>query len=462
MRIAITFLSPRMQTSAKMGAVPEDLRYSLLPSSAQARSYTSQIYPSNGSKFAWQSKLVINVPTGSPGTWLVPHESLLQFTFHNDSDITVKLDSGAHSLFSRLEVYHGPNLVESIAEVDTLHDLLLNAQMSLDQRTGSWARVSGGYVAAAGQEVSYATRVNMALWGRDVPAGGSVTLAMQLPSSLVGCCASKYLPLSLMSGSDVRIELTMSTAASALYCVVPDAAETTFAAEAPSMYIDDVRFVAQINELESRADDAVSAAAESSGAVTWHATQWRSYISSIQEDATYANTQVAARFSSLNALVFAFKPAQNVSNNLARSASTETATLTQYQFRMGPNTVPSQPIKFDANNFAEIVPIVNEAFGISRSHVGETGIMWLSEAIASEDNLVGTTGYKGGSFCAGISTSSYPGSTESLMNSGANSISQLIFIETWFTEVPHDLRMYTFAQYDVLYSLADGLLTVRF
>ena len=179
--------------------------------------------------------------------------------------------------------------------------------------------------------------------------------------------------------------------------------------------------------------------------------------------ANYANVQIPARFSSLNALVFCFKPSENVANQTVRSASTETANLAQYQLRIGPNVLPSQPIKFSSTNFAEVIPATNEAFGLSRSQVGDAGIMWLSQTNAAVADLTVATGSERGATPAfGLSTSSFQGSTESLLNSGANTISQLIFAELWFDTTPSALRMYTFGQFDVLYALNDGLLTVRF
>jgi hypothetical protein len=80
----------------------------------------------NKSSFKPGEVIMINIPTGRRGGFLNTRMSYLKFKVENTSTNagdTIKADFNIASIFSRLEVYHGSNLLEAISEYGMLVNL---------------------------------------------------------------------------------------------------------------------------------------------------------------------------------------------------------------------------------------------------------------------------------------------------------------------------------------------------
>ena len=114
----------------------DNLVYQLKPS-AVSFSKAQWNQPSyNKSSFQRGEVVMINIPTGRRGSSLNTRMSYLKFRVTNtatDAGHTIAVDFNIASIFSRLELYHGSNLLEQIYE----YDLLVNV----------WHDISGNYAA---------------------------------------------------------------------------------------------------------------------------------------------------------------------------------------------------------------------------------------------------------------------------------------------------------------------------
>ena len=84
----------------------------------------------NKSTYSPGEVIMLNIPTGRRGSFLNTRMSYLKFRVQNtgtDAAHTIAADFNIASIFSRLELYHGSNLLEQIHEygllVNVWHDM---------------------------------------------------------------------------------------------------------------------------------------------------------------------------------------------------------------------------------------------------------------------------------------------------------------------------------------------------
>ena len=440
-------------------AIPRDLELGMLPTSAGGNSFTAEIYPNNGS--VWQisgGKITIDIPGGQPSQYLDPANSRLEFRIINKQTVGESypfLDAGVWSIFSKFEIYHGSRLIESVDQLDQLYTIMLSAQMPMNQRQGYGAACLGIKVQPDENDTFENERFT-SMYGTCIPGGEEYWGCYCLPSSLIGSLATKYLPIHALS-ADIRLELTLNDANSA-FRIGTKGNDTT---DLSQLYIDNIKFTMSICELDAGSDAAVMKHAESKGVVAWHASQFRSYVNSISAGSTYSSMMIPARFVSWKSVHGCIRPASHIGNNAVNTSATETANLTRMQVRMGSILIPSSTIYYDTakRRSQQIINYTNEAWGVLPSHIGEEGI-WLQNIDMFNNADLSELG--AGAFQFGLNLTRFPGSTDELMNSGTNALTQNCFLELYLT-APHDLRVNTWAHYDCLYTIDDnGLMEVRY
>ena len=118
-------------------SLSDSLVYQAKPSAVSGHKYRQNLPSYNKSEFLPGEVIMLNVPCGRRGQFLNQKMSYLKFRVTNTSAITasevtagkqatIAPDYSISSLISRLELYHGSNLLEQIHEYGLLHTLWMD------------------------------------------------------------------------------------------------------------------------------------------------------------------------------------------------------------------------------------------------------------------------------------------------------------------------------------------------
>ena len=441
-----------------MGSLPNDFNFSQMkPSAAPARGYTARLVPDAGTSFKMGDIITISIPAGRSGEYLRATESSLFFQVTNNGEYSgeyendVAFAGGAWSVISKLEIFCGSNLLESISDYATLHNLFYDLTASSNYRQGQGTLLHG--VA----DVDLGTSTEKTLLGTVVKAKQSATstavatsVAIQLISSLLGLTAERAIPIGLLS-ADLRLQITLNDLATG-FCATTSTA-------APSISITNVEYHAVIVQLDPSIDGEI--AADNKGVLSMHGSSFRTYTNSIASGATFDVVNIPMRFSSLRYSISCMRPAASIGAIVEHSTSArERAGLTRYQYRMGSQMVPQRPVTVSDTNATEVAVELMRLMGTYESYGDSNGIIFTDKNIFLRNDVKGVTT---GTFAFGADISAFGGTRDDLMNSGNNTLSTPISLELTM-DAPHDVRLTTVASFDCLYlvDLTTGLMTVRF
>ena len=127
--------------------LPSNLAYNNNVEASQGRSFRSNTQPQTGSSFKSGETLIFNIPTRQ-NLVLSPSESYLRgkVTFKNGATASnyIRMENAAaHTLFYRLQVYHGSNLLQTIENYPLLAKLMFDLQVSTPQANGKHSILTG-------------------------------------------------------------------------------------------------------------------------------------------------------------------------------------------------------------------------------------------------------------------------------------------------------------------------------
>ena len=402
------------------GAYPEALQLVNKPSSVPGRSYRNNVNPGNGSVFQPSSTIKIDIPTGG-NVFLNNKQSFLKFTVTNASAGALTLPSSAYGMFTRLEIYHGGNLLESINEYGALCNLFIDAQGATGWRTGYGTITAGTATSTAGAQIA---------------AGQSSTFAIPLMSGIIGAHLSKYTPLSFMDADSLRLELTVANLADCVQAANPD------------WSISNVEFVAEMVELASDSMRMLRQATNG-GNVTISSESFRNYNTQVPAGTTAISQLIPAKFSSLKALYVVYRrtadigaTANNPMSRVKPSAGVST------QFRVGSLAMPQKPINGDAEHMSELAKAMHSLSDISVGGAFNN----VNYAVVNNVN---------GKYAIGIELEKFSHAT-SVIESGISTISQNVYLEQTYTVATVALRMDSYAMFDQFLVVENGVASVKF
>lgn len=466
--------------------LPKNLQYQPKVESAPVRRYRTNIQPQTGSTFGPNETIIINIPTRN-NTALIPSESILKFnvsvTFAASTLQAIFDSAGAHGLINRLRVFHGSNLLQDIQEYGQLAKILYDFQMPLDSVQGRQSVVSGTTNEYATQILAAAYTQNETLLvkpvnrGRNyVPVGtgagtaisGATTLGAAVANtspalgfslnliSLVGALAGgKYLPLWEMTAAPLRVELVLASSAENAMLVGPSAT-TTFS-------VSNVEFVGEFLELPDSAIAAIRAG--SSNPLQMVVPDYRAYTFSQSVTAgtpTTISMPIPAKFSSLRSLFVASR------NSLPAVTRYPFASgplgLTQYQFRIGSEVMPSNPPVTASEWFSEACKCFGSIADIDyQPAIDLDGYCNTNPAAIAAGYANGAISNSGG-FIVGLDCESYQNADKSTIFAGMNTNTSDIFFIPQITPFTGTTAIYftAYACYDSVLVCENGVAYSRY
>ena len=367
-------------------SIPQSLVYNALKApAAPARGYVSRIQPDQGITFSPGDTISFSISAGRPGEMLKATECSWFFRTTNNgvrganANNDARFDGGAWSVISRLQIIQGSTVLEDISSYNALHAALYHATASSNYIQGPGALMHGVNDINLGE--STANTVQGALIERqnasNVAGPASIKhTALQLVSALVGTTAEKMIPLSALS-ADIRVEITLATTP-----------EAFISAGTPVITYDQCEFHASIIQVDPSVEAEILASSD--GMLSWHAEGFRAYQHSIPAAQMYSVLQIPARYSSLNYMLHALRPANSLLSQHKRSVTgREFATLVEVQMNFGNMLVPQKPLQLSATNTAEISAELLKIFGKLDGVADDFGVLLSDTALFTKQDASG-------------------------------------------------------------------------
>jgi hypothetical protein len=454
--------------------IPANLKYQPKVESAPARRYRTNIQPQTGTTFNGGETIIINIPTRN-NTALIASESVLKFTLNVTlaaATVVAALDScGLHGLFNRIRVFHGSNLLSDIQNYGDLAKILYDFQMPLDAVQGRYSATSGTTSDYAGTLLPAAYAQNNAITvkpvnrGRNLSAGtiagvtGAQTIAGSINLiSLVGALAGgKYLPLWSMTAAPLRVEIVVNSAAINAMCIAPTA---------PGAFsLSNVEYIGEFLELPDSAIAAINAG--SSSPLQMVIPDYRAYSFSqglTSGTATTISMPIPAKFSSLKSIFINQKNSATAGALTHYPYASGTMGLSQYQFRIGSEVLPSNPPLTIAEFFTE----AGKCFGSVADLQYQPAVDLESYSVvnpgatAVNDYNLGQTS-NSGAFVVGIDCESYMAADKSSVFAGLNTnTSDIFFIGQYAPTASQTALLTAFANFDSVLVCENGVAYTRF
>lgn len=508
--------------------LPKNLKYGAKVESAVARSFRTNIAPQNGTgPYGLGDTIIINIPTRA-NLVLATTESYLKFkcalTNNNASATTsFRLDSGGiHSVIQRIRVFSGSNLLEDIDSYGMLAKMMFDLQVPTDSCYGKFNATAGtrndlititpATAALAGVSCfqtnsgelvgSQATSTNQAVApagavipAAAVPAGQTVSdvYCINLVSLVGSLCSSNYFPLFACTSAPLRVELQLVSA------VVNMCAQSVATAPA-SLAITQCEYIAQFIELGDEAMRGVYGALGSEP-MQLVMPEYRNYqynAQLISGTSTSINMPIPAKFSSLKSLLIACRD-KGTGTAAYFPTSSVSQGISQYQFRLGSQIVPSKPPDTLQEMFEEVTKAVSSISDLAHQPSvekfsyqlynsvsvlnGTGGVQPLasnagfavsidSGATSAPFAVTSTSNANSGAFYVGIDLENYCAASKDGIFSGYNSNTDDIFWVPTFNQVGitvggistfnPQMRFDAFACFDQVVIFQDNTAFVKF
>ena len=479
--------------------LPKNLKYGSKVESAMARSYRTNIAPQNGTgSYNLGDTIIVNIPTRN-NLVLVGTESYLKFNLNVTNSANAgnyaRWDScGAHCLFQRLRIFHGSNLLQDIDNYPMLAKLLFDLQVATDASMGKFNVLAGtrsDYVSsittAAGAapittadatDLATANALAIALKGyinggfsvQSVNSGDAIfsnlgsantmtpiTYCLNLISLLGTLSSSNYIPLFAITSAPLRIELQLVDQPYKL-----GAAINTF-----TPTLTNVEYIGNFIELSDTAVEMVMSSLQGQP-LQFVVPDYRnfSYTYSIAAgSATQVAMPIPAKFSSLKSLFVMARDTSQVALQYF-PWSTLTLYLSDYQFRVGSQLMPTKAVNTNQEQFSELLKAMGSMSDLSHQPAIDSssylGVKVKPAAITSAASILTT---QSGSFYIGLDLENYCTAPRDTIFTGYNSNTDDIFaiinfVGTNGTAI--NARFDAFALFDEVVVFENGTAYVKF
>jgi hypothetical protein len=296
-------------------------------------------------------------------------------------------------------------------------------------------------------------------------ANSQQTFCIPILSGIVGLGADKMLPIGLLH-DDIRLEFTLES--NTIGMVFQNASTTAWS-------IVDFQLELAIIELSDEGENMVRSMTPPERPIFLHGNSWRHYTSSLTSgySGTFS-TLVPARFASLKSLVCLPRRATEVTSATSYSLSSRVnPNIDQYWWRIGSALYPNRPVVLANSNstgayaeaFAEIIKSFHSINSVDVASCCINSYYNTTETASTTYNVAGvSTGSLSfqNAFAIAQELESFANRGDLLL-SGINTLSNQIFHE--FTISTATAAAYTidyYANFDAIFVLVDGILSVKF
>ena len=480
-------------------ALTGDMMLGLKPSAPRSRAYRVSIAPNNKQVFGPTDCIYIDIPTSRPNTWYDPAQSYLKFSVQCSATAAcnaidgIYVDNTAYSFFSRLDIYNGSNLLETIGQYGALCNTILDATLTESDKAGLSCMIGSNplttiYNPANAALGAYGTvnacqsmgdRSGLMLKAVAVANGiGTAipqTFCLPMMSGIIGVNASKMIPVGSLRAP---ISLQIYTAAN------DDAIFYGLVGVGALWQIVNVEFVATYVEV---LDDNFGQHFDPSIPQYISTKSWRESAFTIPANTAGENTALLAfRMASITNILGRFRNCtsnvQGVTATAAyRTSSSVNPSMSYYYFKVGSQIYPNKPVYCfntgltgnGAEAFAELMKSFhsldtvhgNSALTYSQYNVSTNAIgNWTGPFIPSL-KAQGAYDTANNAFCIGQEFESFCHKSDTIL-SGLSTLNTNLFftygVAAGQTTGAVGVTAEFYAQYDLILVLQDGYISAKY
>ena len=447
--------------------LPSNLAFNNNLEPAQARSYKTNVQPQTGSTFKKGETMIFNIPTRN-NLVMACSENYLRgnVSFRNGGAASnyLRLDScGVNAIFSKINVYHGSNLIETIENYNVLAKMMYDLQVSTPQsngkmsiltgtnteyvgRTNAIAAVAGGAAAPAVpaynvpvKYMNYGRRLNA--YGAQIAANAYVNMDFAIPLiSIVGSLSPKYFPLFACKSAPLRIEITLVS--DPLQAVLTDVALDAI----DGLVVSNVEFVCSMMELS---DSAINTILSNTGGkpLQYAFGDYKNYRQSayLANGVTSNNVSIAipAKYASLKSLLFSQRATGRSGVVDFFPLPSEKLRLSQYQIRCGPELLPPKAPVTVPEIFAELLKAIGSLSDLQHSPAIDWDTYNIDDAVTQDgiETQAQPSNVSSPSFYFGLDLENYSGSDKSQLFAGRYTANDDIFLNAIYGDPGANLNI---------------------
>jgi hypothetical protein len=457
-------------------SVPKELNYATNKPVASFGKPEILRFRSNNSTYSGGDVITIEIPTGRSGMHLFPHNTYFEAKLQLNTTSTanpapIYIDQSAYSMFYRMRVLHGTEVLEDTMYCSRLWNSLYDVQRSRDKRgsdsntllTDSWATGTsgatvGGWVnGMVGKIIGTTVGTNATV--QNLPAT-PIDFTFVLPSSILGSLATKALPLGLMGASSIYIELTLENTQ------IPFNSNVGFTLN--SYTLSDIYLNCKCSSLPNDVETAIINSTD--GIINLPAYCYKGEQKYISPTSSSFNDKFAFSFSSIKNFLFFFTNGVTAQGGLTKRSITsrQFANLAEWYLLINGAQYPSQPINTQSKMFMELMRSFDSltdtnAGGILdyQNYAIGTGAT-ANDVMTALDTSTHAHDSISGRFIAGVDLDRFNHSSDTLL-SGTSTIGQSLNLNLHFSDgLVEGNNLYAFVMYDVNYVLQYGLLRAKF
>jgi len=449
-----------------MQALPSSLQYSTKSTSAVARSFTSNLQPSGAlSDYKPGSTVNINIPTNFNSV-LSGAESVLKFSIKMNATAGVaRLDScGGHAVISKIQVYHGTNLVESTDQYNLFAKEMFDLQVSNDSIGGKYSILAGTRPDMYGLPVNTTDTVS-----RNMNSGALLSLTedntycITLLSLLGSLGGKNFFPLFAATSAPLRLEITFVKSIYEMCC----ANGLTGGTPADGFTVNNIEFLASFMELSDSAMAGILGSAGGS-VFSYNTVGVRNYQDTMTAPLTgtvQKNQVIPARYSSLKSIIISMRDSEKIGVAGYYPLGTYKYNLNNYSFRIGSNSsIPSKSPDTVPNFFYELLKCVNSVSNVDHQPSIDLDSYKMDsvDAVTSSANITaGNT--QSGSFYLGLNCENFANSDTTNFYSGLNTSNDDVTCMLKCTGVgATSIRLDAFCSFDQELRFENGVCYVTF
>lgn len=447
-------------------SLPKNCLYTNAIETSLCRNYQSNISLQNGSgPYHCGETMIVNIPTGL-NTVMSGADSVFKFslTVKNGGTASnyIRLAQSAHSLISRVRVFHGSTMLSDITDYNQLVAMLSSLQTPSDSRQKQ--SILSGVEQFQHTDVTTnqtsCTMTGERLNGLNATAiGGSTTTRTYcIPIMNFLSYSDKYIPLFAMTGAPLQIQLQIiSNPLEGLCC------EQTLDAATP-ITLTNCEMICNFMEL-SDAGMSKIISASGGGPLKWVVQDYKNITNSgdIAPDRELS-IPVVARYMSLRSLFFCFRT-HSAGAITFNPLETNHFGISEYNVRVGSHVLPVKAPSSIPEMYAEVLRSIGSISDLNHNCSVGLDIYDSKEPMANTE--VAATYHASAypsAFYIGLDLESYSSSGMDSVYQGYNSSTSDIFFTPKFNHNASTVtaKINSFAMYDQVVIIENGMASISF
>jgi hypothetical protein len=454
---------------------PRELDYARQKPASVSSRPVIQRFRADLQSYAPTQVIRIEIPTAARTTHLFPSDCFLEgqlvVTTANTTG-RLCLDGNVYSLFRRLSVYHGSNLLETQYYCGKLWHVLNDCQRGWSDRAQDSVAMLNDSTPLVGPLLGGTNGSNgvyfASLNGVTIPHNATTTydFSFMLPSAIFGSMAGKAIPLGACSASSFYIELELETTSNMVALTAnPDAGGGVFPDLSGTIaLVNNVVFNAKVAVLPDDVNNILMNSVMNR--IIIPSTSWKVELKTLASGASSFNDKFAFQLSSVNAFLFWMHNDAAQNSYPHRSMTSRPSHKVQnYQLNINGETYPSDLINSRSRMICELQRAF-DSLGSTKSGCGildrflfrDTALDTSAASTATEDLGLLATGHVRCVY--GVDLNRFNNSQETML-SGTSTIGQSVNLIINKTGVAQAAQIYGAVMHDVIYTVQDGLMTAN-